>query len=220
MREVAAIFVKEWRSEMRSRHGLFASGLFAFLAVVAMGFSTQGQQPAPTLAAGMLTLTLLFSASVTLPRTFVAEDEQGTLDLLRLIAAPGAAFLGKALYNLVQMAVAGVVLGLLFAMLTGVPVPHPGLLAAGILVEAVALAGAMSLCGALVAGASNRWVLSAAVSLPLLLPQTALSIGVLRVALGEGSWSGGLQNLAGLGGFAAASFASAPLLVGLVWQRR
>ncbi|HRI44720.1 MAG TPA: heme exporter protein CcmB [Fimbriimonadaceae bacterium] len=218
MKEVAAVFQKEWRAEVRSRHGLFTAGLFSVLAVVAMSFAGYGLRPSGSLAAGMLCVTLLFSAILALPRTFLIEDEQGTFDLLRLIGEPGPVFVGKTLYNIVQMLVTGALLGTVFLALSGVEVRSGPLLVAGLGLQCVALAAAVSLCGALVIGASNRWVLAGAVAMPLLLPQVFLGVGALRVALGEGMSAGGWQSVAGLAGFAVAALASGPLIASAVWR--
>jgi heme exporter protein B len=218
MAEIWTVFMKEWRGEMRSRHGLFTAGLFSLLAVIAMGFASYGTKPSGGLAAGMLCVTLLFAAVTALPRTFLVEDEQGTFDLLRMIAEPSVVFAGKALYNAIQMLATGALLGILFFVLTGVQVVHLPLLAFSLLAESVALAAAVSLCGILVIGASNRWVLAGAVALPLLLPQVFLGVGAMRAALGEGTIGGGWQNAAGLAGFAIAAIAGGPLIAGAVWK--
>lgn len=210
--------MKEWRSEVRSRHGLFTAGLFSLLAVVGMGFASYGQKPSPTLGAGMLCITLLFSAIIALPRTFLLEDEQGTFDLLRIISNPMNSFVGKLLYNLVQMAITALLLGVLFTQFTGLDILNLPLFILGLILEAITLAGAVSLCGALVMGANNRWVLIGVLAMPLLLPQIAMGIGALRVSLGEGTIEGGWQNAVGLFGFGVALLGAGPLLVAQVWR--
>lgn len=216
--EIWAVFLKEWRSEVRSRHGLFTAGLFSLLAVVGMGFASYGQKPSPTLGAGMLCITLLFSAIIALPRTFLLEDEQGTFDLLRIISNPMNSFVGKLLYNLVQMAITALLLGVLFTQFTGLDILNMPLFILGLILEAITLAGAVSLCGALVMGANNRWVLIGVLAMPLLLPQIAMGIGALRVSLGEGTIEGGWQNAVGLFGFGVALLGAGPLLVAQVWR--
>lgn len=218
MREIAAVFRKEWLAEVRSRHGLFTAGLFSLLSVVAMSFAGYGLRPSGSLAAGMLSVTLLFSAILALPRTFLVEDEQGTFDLLRLIGDPGPVFVGKTLYNIVQMLGTGALLGTVFLALSGVEVASTPLLVVGLGLQCVALAAAVSLCGALVIGASNRWVLAGAVAMPLLLPQVFLGVGAVRVALGEGLPAGGWQSVAGLAGFTVAALAAGPLIAAAVWR--
>lgn len=218
MAEVWAVFMKEWRTEVRSKHGLFTAGLFAVLAVVAMVFAGFGSTPSAGLAAGMLSVTLLFSATIGLPRAYLVEDEQGTFDLLRLIADPGPVFVGKAMFNLAQMLLTSSVLGVLFVAMTGVSVVHPLLFVVGLALQCVSLAAAVSLCGVLVVGATHRWLLAGVVALPLLLPQVFLGVGALAVALGEGSISGGWSSVLGLAGFGLAALAAGPLIASWVWK--
>ncbi len=217
LREALAVFGKEWRIELRSRHSLFTAGLFGLLSVVAMSLASFGQKPSPNLAAGLLTVTLLFAAVVTLPRVFLVEDEQGTFDLLRLIAEPTAAFSGKALYAVAQTVIVSAVLGVLSVTLLGVNVVDPLLFGLGLGLTAVGLGAGVSVCGALAMGTANRWVLASALAMPVLFPQVFLSIGVLRVALGQGSAAGGWQSALGLAGWDLTLLAAGPLLAASAW---
>src|SRR5205807_3271510 len=122
--EIGAVFRKEWLNELRTRAGFISSLLFSVVAVVATALATFGKTPEPTVAAGLLWVTLLFSSILALPRSFIAEEETGTGNLLRLIARPHAVFWGKALFNLLQMLVTAALLSTLFLMLTGLPVTH------------------------------------------------------------------------------------------------
>src|SRR4051794_37721914 len=98
--EIGAVFRKEWLNESRTRSGLISSLLFSVVAVVAIALATFGKTPDPTIAAGLLWVTLLFSSILALPRSFIGEEETGTADLLRLLARPHVVFWGKALFNL------------------------------------------------------------------------------------------------------------------------
>jgi heme exporter protein B len=182
-----------------------------------MSFASFGERPAPGLAAGMLTVTLLFTAVVALPRTFLIEDEQGTIDLLRLTCDPSAAFAGKLAYCLASGTLASWLIAGLFVTMTGVDVARPGLFWGGVTLLACGLAAGVSLCGAIVVGASNRWILAAAVAAPLLLPETFLGVGALRAGLGGGSAPVGIQAIAALTGWAVTLVAAGPVLVGQVW---
>ncbi|HRF58555.1 MAG TPA: heme exporter protein CcmB [Fimbriimonadaceae bacterium] len=218
MAEIWTVFRKEWRGEMRSRHGIFTAGLFSLLAVVAIAFASYGQKPSGTILAGMLCITLLFASVMALPRTFLVEDEQGTFDLLRLISEPQPVFVGKTLYNLTQMLVTGFVLAILLIGFAGLQVTVVWLYILALVAECMALAGAVSLCGALAIGAANRWILAAVLSVPLLLPQVAMGVGAFRAALGEGTIAGGTQNVLGLLGFGVAALALGPVLAASVWK--
>lgn len=216
--EIIAIFHKEMRTEWRSRHGFLTGGLFSVVSVVAMAFAGVNGKPTPTLQAGMLTIVLLFSACITLPRVFLVEEEQRTMDLLRLLARPEAAFWGKFGACKLQILATALALTSLFLVLSDVQVPHLWALITGLALESVLLAATLSLVGVLVSGARNRWVLAGAVGLPLLLPQITLSIGALSHAFGEGTPAECLQNLGGLGLFIGAMLSFGPVLAQSMWR--
>ncbi|MCW5937233.1 MAG: heme exporter protein CcmB [Fimbriimonadaceae bacterium] len=216
-RSASAIFRKEWRSEMRSRHGLFTAGLFALLSVIATSLASFGQTPPPALSSGVLAVTLVFAAVVSIPRLFLAEDDQGTFDLLRLLADPSAAFAGKALYALLQTVVVALALGLVYIVMTSAAVPSPTLFVLGLLASSAGMALGVSVCGALAVGAANRWVLASVVSMPVLFPQVFMTVSVLRAAMGGGGEAGGYQALVGLVGWAVVLGASGPTLIAQVW---
>jgi heme exporter protein B len=217
-RQVWAIVGKELRTELRSRHGLFTAALFGFLTVIAMVFAAYAEKPTATVAAGMLCVALVFSAVVTLPRTMIVEDEQGTFALLQLLADPAAAYFGKALTNCVQMVFTSVVLGVVFVAMVEIPVGQPVVFTLSLLFLALALAGGTSFCGALVIGARNRWMLAGVVSLPLLVPVVFLGVVALRSGLGTEPGGAGIESLTALGGYALVTMAAGPRLIAAVWR--
>ncbi|HXH62137.1 MAG TPA: heme exporter protein CcmB [Fimbriimonadaceae bacterium] len=216
--QVRALLTKELRTELRSKHGLFTAGLFGFLAVVTIVFASIADKPSPGLAAALLVVALVFSAVVTVPRTLIVEDEQNTFPLLMLIADPSAAYFGKLFANGMQMLAASAVLGTVFVVMADVVVQRPWMFVLGLFFLSLALAGGTSFCGALVLGASNRWLLAGAVALPLLVPVVFLGVVALRCGLGAGTVEGGVEGLVALAGYALVCFAAAPQLVGAVWR--
>ena len=216
--EILAILRKEAASEIRTKSGLATVGLFSLAAVVAISFAAFNLKLGGSLASGLLWVTLLFTAAVALPRAFVTEEEQGTGDLLRLMARPEAVFWGKALYNLLLMLVTGLVLSVLFFTLVGLSVQTPWLYAVCLIGSCASLAGTVTLCGALVAQASSRSALAGAIAIPLLLPLVALGVAGMRVALGEGVMKGGEEAALGLVCYGIATLAIGPALFAAVWK--
>lgn len=217
-REIIAILRKEFASEVRTKSGLATVCLFSIAAVVAVAFATYNQKLNGSLSAGLLWVTLLFTSAVALPRAFVAEEEQGTGDLLRLIARPEAVFWGKALYNLGLMLVTGTVLSILFFALIGSTISDPLLYAICLLGSCAALAGTVTLCGALVAQAAGRGALAAAIAIPLLLPLVALGVVGMRVALGDPGPRTGMEAAFGLVCYGIATMTIGPALFAAVWK--
>ena len=171
--EVAAIFGKEWRTELRTRYALNTVGLFAFttLVVVSMtlgpiGASDEARPFLPVL----LWLILLFAASAGLPRTFVHEEEIHTATALRLVARPSSLFCGKAIYNLTLILALELLVTPLFVIMLHMPVVDPGQLTAVLLLGGYGLAIGSTLIAGMVAQARARGPLFAVLAFPILLP--------------------------------------------------
>jgi heme exporter protein B len=217
-KEILAVLSKEWKTESRSRSGLFASFLFAFLAVVTVAFSTFQEKLSAGLASGLLWVILLFSSIVSLSRSFVSEEEAGTSALLKLVSRPHAVFWGKALYNLIQMLITAAVIVLLLLVLANLALRDIWLFALALLGGCASMAGAVTLCGALVAQAANRSALVGVLGLPLLLPLVAMGVGASSYCLGAGRANQAVAAALGLCIYAAAMFAVGPWLFSAVWK--
>lgn len=221
--EVGAIFRKEWRTEMRQRSGLSTAALFSFTALVAIVTASSNVdfdqvRGGKTIAAGLIWVVIAFAAVVTVPRAFISEEEQGTFDLLRLTASPHAVYWGKALFSLSISGGTGLLLSLLFVGMSSVKVAGWPLFTVSVVAGSVGMAGAVTLCGALVARAANRSALAAAIAVPLLFPLIFLGVAALRVAFGFDSLDGGWGAGAGIVCYALATYAIGPWLFAAVWK--
>jgi ABC-type transport system involved in cytochrome c biogenesis permease component len=127
-------------------------------------------------------------------------------------------FWGKALYNLGFILISSFALSLVFFTLVRLNVVNPTLYATCLVGGCVALAATGTLCGALVAQASNRSALAAAISIPLLLPLIAIGIAGMRVALGEGLPESGTRAVVGIACYGIASLTIGPQLFAAIWR--
>lgn len=218
-REIRAILRKEIRLEFRSRAGLIAALLVPMLAVIAMGLASQREKPGPELAAGILTITLLFGSISSLPRVIFIEEEQQTFSLLRLQAPPTAIYWGKWLYAVMNQIVIGLVTSVLFVNMAHVEVKNPLFVVLFAVLSPLAVVSTIMLTGALVLGENNLWILGAVLSLPLLIPQTVMSIGVLRYGFGVGFAEGAWINAASLLGYSFLAGYGGALIANSLWTR-
>ena len=227
--EVLAVLKKEAATEWRTKTGLMTGGLFGLstVAALALAFYNKnpnrldaqfGDHPMKDVCASLIWTILLFSSVLSLPRAFLAEEENGTADLLRLMARPHAVFWGKMLFNLLQTWVGGLALGGLFVGTVRLEVPHVGLFVLCLLGGGAAIAGAVTLCGAIVAQAANRSALAGAVAIPLLLPLLQWGVTGLRAALGVERMGYGVNAAMGMGCYAVAAIVIGPYLYAAVWK--
>ncbi len=219
MREIWAVVRKEATAEFREPQGLISSATFGVIAVVAVAFSIANQSTTPTVDAGLLTVVLLFAGMLSVPRIYLAEDEQRTFETLKMVAPIPAIYFGKLVYAGLQMLASGLFISVVFLALRGKGIENSVLFFMSVSLESLTIAATLSVAGALAIGAPNRWILAAVAGFPLLLPQTALSIGVIRVGLGQGVVHTAWTNLGGLGLMLVASVALGHVTTAQLWRR-
>ena len=182
MRAALAILRKDLLLELRGLETVPAMVLFALTTLVVFHFGLNRDTLDGQLAAGVLTVTLLFAAMLGINRLFVAEREQGGFDAFLLAPVDRSALLvAKAtalfLFLVVLEVIAVPAFGLL---LLGPSLGHalPGLIAVLALGD-VALAVIGTLVSAIAVHTRARDLIGPIIGLPLLLPAL---IGMARGA--------------------------------------
>lgn len=185
--EAAAVFLKDWRCELRTRYALNTLGLFAFttLVVVSVVLGPVGAAPqlAGTVLPVILWLVVLFAVTAGLPRIFVAEEETHTATALRLAATPSALFCGKLVYGLTVVLALEALITPLFLAMVQMAARRPLLLAAALLAGGYGLAVGSTLVAAMVAQARTRGALFAVLLLPVLVPGLLFAVQLTRAAV-------------------------------------
>lgn len=175
---------KDLRAEARAPDALSLSVLVGALVLLLFRVAAEGT-PLPVGTA--LWVALLFSATAGLSRTFHAEAERGTLDLLLASpASPGALFAGKMLSGLAITLACGLVMVVLAAAFFGGTVlrePLPVL--AFVVLGCVGLAAQASFLSALSARSPTRAALFPVLMIPLCTPLLAWAArGTVAASLG------------------------------------
>jgi heme exporter protein B len=127
----------------------------------------------------------VFSALSGLSRSFVKEEEAGTMDVLRLSARPQAVFLGKLFFNLTLLGALELIIVPSFILLMEYEIEFPGFFAAMTISAGLGLGAGTTMVAAMIAQASARGALFSALSFPLLFPLMITAIkGCERAAVG------------------------------------
>ncbi|MBX3112269.1 MAG: heme exporter protein CcmB [Fimbriimonadaceae bacterium] len=218
LEQTAAVVKKEWTAERRDTSASVTALVLSFGTVFTLAFAFYGRTVDAPAAAGMMWAALLFAGVSTLTRTFVAEDEQGTGDLLRVWSQPYVVFWGKAAYACLQMAVVGAVVALSFVVLMSLAVKEPLLFFCSLGGGVFALGGTVTLTSAIISRGANRSNLSGVVALPLLLPLLAMGVASGRSALEGSQLASGWQACAGTWLYTLVVFAVAPHLFAAIWR--
>jgi heme exporter protein B len=187
-----AIWLRDLRSEFRTRYAINAILMFAVTTLIAVSFSIGafriGEAEKPFLYSVLLWIILVFSALSGLSRSFVKEEEAGTMDVLRLSARPQAVFLGKLFFNLTLLGALELIIVPSFILLMEYEIEFPGFFAAMTISAGLGLGAGTTIVAAMIAQASARGALFSALSFPLLFPLMITAIkGCERAAAGMDS---------------------------------
>ena len=215
--EISAVFQKEWKSESRSLSGIMTTALICFVSVIIVNSITWTTTINPMVGAGLFWMILVFAASVSLPRTFLQEEENRTADFWRLVARPEAVYWGKALFNIAQMLVATLIVSILFVIMIKVKVDSYPIFSLTALGGAISIGSTATISGAIASTAANRYVLSAAMSVPLLVFVVNLGITGTAWSFGEALQSGEKTPIA-MFAYSIATCLIGPVVYSKIWK--
>ena len=193
MRTALTVLRKDLLLELRAFETLPAMVLFSIATFVIFHFGLNRATIDGQLAAGVLTVTLLFASMLGINRLFVAEREQGGFDAFMLAPVDRTALLvakaGALLLFLVVLEVIAVPVFALFLLGPSLGHALPGLVVVLALAD-VALAVIGTLVSAIAVHTRARDLIGPLIGLPLLIPAligTARAAGPLLQAHGSGS---------------------------------
>jgi len=162
------------QGEFRTRYAVNAIVMFAVTTLIAVSFSIGsyriGEAERPFLYAVLLWIILMFSALSGLSRSFVKEQESGTMDILKLSARPQAVFLGKLFFNLTLIGALELIIVPSFIVLMKYEIKSPGFFISLVITAGLGLGTATTIVAAMIAQASAKGALFSALSFPLILP--------------------------------------------------
>jgi heme exporter protein B len=218
-----AVFIKDVRSELRTRYALNAVLLFAISTVVAISLGMGPLAPARNadlrmIQSALLWIAILFAAFTGLARGFVHEEETRTAAALRLAAPPLAVYLGKLLFNLILLLLLVAVTSLLALGLLRIRVGNVGLFVAMLLGGSCGLVAATTLIAAIIAQANVKGALFAVLAFPLLIPLLVVAIQGTELALAGIGWERGILPLQVLLGYSIALVTASLFLFRSVWE--
>jgi heme exporter protein B len=182
MRPSLALLRKDLLLERRSPEAIPAMLLFSVITFVLFHFGLGRDEVSGQLAAGVLTVTILFAAILGINRLFVSEQEEGGFDGVLLAPIDRTAlFVAKAAALFLFLTLVQIVTVAAFAILLLGPSPFPAL--PGLIVVLALLNIALAVVGALVSALAIRTrardLIVPIVALPMLTPAL---IGAARAA--------------------------------------
>jgi heme exporter protein B len=182
-----AILEKDLRTELRTLQSLPAMALFAVTTFVIFRFGLDRTQLSGSLASGVLWATLLFAAVLGINRLFVAEQQEGGFDAIRLAPIDRTAlFAAKAAALIVYLAILEAIVVPVFGIFfldSAAAIPP---LVAVLLLADVGLAATGTLIASMAVNSRARDLLGPLVLLPLVVPLMIAATGASRHLLEAG----------------------------------
>lgn len=213
-----AVARKDLRVEFRTRYAYSALAMFAVTTLVTVSFSVGSFSLENDIAAALLWIILFFSAMAGLSRTFVQEEESGTVTALKLAAAPEPVYLGKLFFNIVLLFSLAVLVVPLFLAMLNLSVANPGGFLLTVMLGCLGLAGASTILAAIVAKAGAKGALMTVLAFPVLMPLLVGAINATRGALSAPSTALIAGELSLLGFYNGIAIVASLLLFEYVWN--
>jgi heme exporter protein B len=181
MRQLVTIILKDVRREMRTREILTTTISFAVLLMVIFTFAFyQNDETTGLVFPGILWISVLFSGTLAIGRTFVYEKDGGCLRALALI--PGtemSLYYGKLIINLMFLLAFEAVLLPILALAFNVPIlANLGAYALAVVLPTVGFVALGTLLSAMLVHSHLREVLLPVLLYPLLVPLIILGVKI------------------------------------------
>ena len=217
LNHIKAVIAKDLRLELRTKYALNTVLAFVASALLVTLFALKAHQLSAAPQSGLIWIIILFAALSILSRSFVAETEGHTFDLLRLHSRPVIVYTGKLIYNYLFSLVINTITFVLYFLLVDVQIHHYPALLVTLLLGTAGIAGITTLMAAIVAKADRRGAIFSVVSLPLLIPLILILSRITHTALVAQQAGGFTNDTAALVGYVGVTVSAGILLFDYIW---
>lgn len=178
------LFKKDLITELRTRETLVMLLFFSLLMVVIFTFSFfSDEETARAVAPGVLWITVAFTGTLGIDRSFAREQEGRTLTALVLVpGAPRALFAAKTLTNVLMMALVEIFVTPVALGVLGVPVSlrEVPMIAATLIMGTVGFAAVGTVFSAMLVAVRRRGVLLPIILYPVTIPLLVMGVKALE----------------------------------------
>jgi len=219
VRAAITIFSKDIRSELRTRYALNALIMFVITTLSVILFAIGNESVSPEVLSGVLWIIIFFSTMSGLSRTFVSEEERGTVLTLQLVARPVEVYCGKLLFNLVLLfALNTFTVALYLIFVTSFSVSSYSIFITTLVLGTLGLASASTIIAAIISKANTKGTLYPVLSFPILLPLLLTVINATKMAADGAALSEAAGEFQVLASYLVVITAVSYLLFEHVWK--
>ncbi|MEN3038362.1 MAG: heme exporter protein CcmB [Candidatus Kryptonium sp.] len=214
-----AIFLKDLKSELRTRYALNALIMFVVVTISMLLFATAGEVLSAELLSGLLWVVIFFSAMSGLSRTFVSEEDRGTVIFLQLSARPSVVYFGKLLFNLILIfGINFFVVLAYFLTMENFKVRSFDVFLVALILGGMGLASTSTIIAAIIAKANTKGTLYPVLSFPILLPLLITAINMTQLSIEGASLAETIGHLRILFSYFFVVIIASYLLFDYIWK--
>ena len=192
---MSAVLRKDLKSEMRTRYAVSSFLLFVVTTITMRVFATAGTDIDTGIAAGFLWVVMFFGAMTGLGRSFISEEERGTMLQLKLSSSAMAVYFGKLLFNiLLSIILNSLAVVLFYMMFSKLQLGSPGYFIISYVLGSLGIASASTIISAIIAKANTKGALFPILSFPILLPLLLFGIESTRMTMEGAQFSALVDN--------------------------
>ena len=214
-----AVFRKDFQSELRTRYALNALFMFVLTTLSIILFSIGNESVSPEILAGVFWIIVFFSAMSGLSRTFISEEERGTVMTLHLIAPPLSVYFGKLLFNVVLLSAVNLLTTVLYLIfITNFVVKNYEIFIVTLVFGTLGLASASTIIAAIISKANTKGTLYPVLSFPILLPLLLSVINSTKLAVEGAPFIEAISDIQVLISYLIVVTAVSYLLFDFIWK--
>lgn len=214
-----SLFLKDFKSELRTRYAINALAMFIIVAISVILFSVGNEKISASLTGGLFWVVIFFTAMSGLSRAFVSEEERGTTLALQLVAAPTTVFSGKLIFNLILVFTMNIVITILYsAMFEAFVIRNFLLFLTSFVFGNIGLAISSTIIAAIIAKAGAKGTLYPVLSFPILLPLILTSVQLTLFAIDGISFERAKFELAIVVSYDVIMLTASYMLFDFIWK--
>lgn len=217
IRSTFTIFKKDLQSELRSRFGISVIFAFVIAAMLLVLFSIRADQLEPIPKATLVWIVILFAALSSLSRSFIAETDKNTFDLLRIYSTGSCVYSGKLLYNFLFTCIVNIATFSLYIFLMNLTIHSWPAFLILLVIGTAGLSGVATMTAAVVSQADRKGAVFSVLSLPLFMPLVLLLSDLSKTAFVSGGELS-MNTVTALSAFTGVTITAGIILFDFIWE--
>lgn len=213
-----AVFKKDIRIEFRTRFAFNMVLAFVVASLLLILFTLKAQNLEPQPKSGLVWIVILFAALSALGRSFIAETDRQTYDLLRIYAKGTVVYLGKLFYNTAFTLLINVVTFVIYIFLMNLRIASYPAFFVMLIFGTLGLSSVSTMTAAIVSQADRKGAIMSVLSIPLFMPLFMLLSRITKAAFIDPTLFGLNSDLMALVGFVGVTITAGIMLFDFIWE--